>query len=520
VFNGRAWQAGWKFSKDENGKFKSTYHDKSSKQLQRPAYARGSSQPSQRGGFGFYPVEFAPLSIQAQIGVKGSFAAKLPGVAVYIPKGNYLKLDPLSTDHLMVEIHSNVTFLEPELQFKDPEIYLNIMAGPKFSFALAHSFMAAIPQNLNPTLGMGARADVIRFDFSIFEKRGVNEHCDKIEGGDKKEEKKPEEPKEGGGKNETEKAGGGKEANGPSKVMSTAIPQYQTQDTETTAVTSTPAEQYQVQGTETATITADQPPQTYQTGQCGQPLGLCGQQFGQRDLPYDNATMSPYSSNTLSTNALSRRGDDGGKTDDKMWGVKGVFRTGLYVYAQAFTLVVDTSSIGKLQKPEDATPGLYFRKEMFGFCWHCNANCPTDMANQLSKMITSKIGPLVQKVVDKLVDFGEGMQDDRGEEGEGLERDEGREKELARLMELEKSEYDRGLNEWLGSTYEKDLGRYDRYQWPVSHGEGGGQKGGGRGGYGGGGGGGGGESEGEGRGGVPDLVKDMGTTMKSWAGVR
>jgi len=146
--------------------------------VQAPEWLTNSATPLTSKGFGIFPWSITPLSIGIVLGLSAEAALRLPGISVQIPKGGFWKLDILAQDHLQSNVSANITILEPEFYFSNPELHFNIMAGPKASFTLAHSLMKALPDKLNPTLSLSIRADLWRFDTSLFETdKAVDGHC-------------------------------------------------------------------------------------------------------------------------------------------------------------------------------------------------------------------------------------------------------------------------------------------------------------------------------------------------------
>lgn len=139
------------------------------------------AKPYAKNGFGIYPIEFCPFSLQAQIGIRASGTLMFPGISVKIPKGQYITFDIRNKDMLKNTLNPVIEILQANISIEDPQVYLNIMGGPKTSAALGHNFMQNLPSNWNPTVAIGGRIDVLRLDLTVGEMHGVDSECSPVE---------------------------------------------------------------------------------------------------------------------------------------------------------------------------------------------------------------------------------------------------------------------------------------------------------------------------------------------------
>lgn len=116
----------------------------------KPKPFRGSDTPSIKHGFGIYPIEAPPLAIQAQLGVKMGGTWLLPGINVQADEGVF-HIDLLDRSKVRNELQPRVKSLKSKIEVDRLEFFINMMAGPKFSAALAHSFSMGLPNKFNPT---------------------------------------------------------------------------------------------------------------------------------------------------------------------------------------------------------------------------------------------------------------------------------------------------------------------------------------------------------------------------------
>lgn len=212
-------KSGWSWDKDQK---RYTYTEKTApgNGVRKPSAYTGPDKPSlTKNGFGVYPIEMAPLSVMLEAGFRGGLVMKFPGFAVKLPKDTEWTFDLLDENKLRHTAKPNITLLHGELELTDPSVFLNVMAGPKMSWTLGHNFMQALPQNLQPTIGMGLRGDVARVDWSLFEKTGVDGSCKPLPKDSEPKDVKPEGDKGGNSSEPTN----GKPS--PSSVSANDIPE-------------------------------------------------------------------------------------------------------------------------------------------------------------------------------------------------------------------------------------------------------------------------------------------------------
>jgi hypothetical protein len=162
-----------------------------------------------------------------------------------------------------------------------------------------------------------------------------------------------------------------------------------------------------------------------------------GVQGGEASQAYQHDVSHYQSSNER---GLVVRSD---KEKDKTFGFDITLRTGLVAWAQIFTFVFDTDSLGKFDKSPEGKRGLYFSKKVFGKCWPCHGRCLTDYINNAMGKIFDKINDGVNKVLHELTGALQDSDEDMTQS----------DKDLMKLYDKDKSGVDQVLNDDLGVTW-------------------------------------------------------------------